>query len=316
MSEGAVRAVALTYKLVFKEVEVLRARAQPVIASFLALALCLLTSGGSVLAVESFGAINVAVYGQPISRDDIASLTRAVLLSRPRQIRKDPASMPSLAPLVYYAGHGIIWESNTVDQDLGAWSRVAPREQPAEDAFVAAVALAAMDVGKPGKPWSELYKRTPRDDASQLALGEAIAEAIKAASDQSAAYASAQMTWIKSQVLTGTPRPSVYAMLKSRGLVAYNPAFEEQRAVGNSACLPSDDPSQGYWPYQNESPPKLTGLCASMHGEQGMTPNPDAFVQIAGAFGLGCGATLLITIKFDTNDRVKGLSSEEQTSCV
>jgi hypothetical protein len=270
-----------------------------------------------VHAAESRALISVAVNGQPISRDDIRALVKGAFAARPQQVPKEPAAMPSDAPLVFYAGHGTIWVSKTVDADLGAFAREMPAQQPAEDAFVAAVALAAMDAGTAGKPWQDIYRQVSSDEASRLAFGKSIAEALKTASDQSAAFAADQSAWIQSQIAPGTTRDRAYAMLKSRGLVAYNPAFEQSRAIGDSACLPPLDPNSGNWPYQNEPVPKNTGACALMNGETKPMPNPDAMVKLGGAFGLGCEEATLTTINFGADDRVSKVTIDKLSpSCI
>jgi hypothetical protein len=224
--------------------------------------------------------------------------------------------MPSDAPLIYYAGNNTIWQSKEIHQDLGAWGRVRPTEQAAEDAYVAAGALAAMDAGTAGEPWEGLYKSTPADRASRLALGRAIAEALKEASDQSAIFASEQTAWMQLHMVAGTTRSDVYTLLRSRALTAYNAEFEDRRATGN-ACLPPLDPNSGTWPYQNEPIPKSTGLCAFLGGNPKPDPNPDAMVNVLGRFGLGCDESVLTTISFGSDDRVTKVTvSKPWFSCL
>jgi hypothetical protein len=213
--------------------------------------------------------------------------------------------MPSDAPLIYYAGDRTIWQSKKVRQDLGGWGRVAPTEQPAEDSYDAAIALLAMDVGTAGEPWESLYRNTPKDRTSRLALGKAVAEALKSASDQSAAYASSQVVWMRSHIVVGIARTDAYTMLKSRGLTGFNPIFEIRKAVGTNACLPSLDSTSDTWPYPNEPVPSSTGLCAFLGGGASPGPNPDAWIEIFGAFGLGCDESIRTTLSFDASDRVR-----------
>jgi hypothetical protein len=239
---------------------------------------------GSPTYAEDFAKLTVAIHGQPITANDIGSLIRGIISAHPTQVPKDPHAMPS-----------------DVDQNLGDWSRVGPAAQPAEDAFVAATALVAMDAGVAGQPWERLFRSTPADHASRIALGNAVVVGLKTASDQSAAFETDQAEWIKSHVAVGTTRHDAYGMLKSRDLVAYNPAFAESRAVGNSACYP--DPKSGTWPYQNETVPKRSGLCAFANLGRDLG-NPDAMVRLAGAFGLGCDESVVITIGFDSKDLV------------
>jgi hypothetical protein len=274
-------------------------------------------STGTALAVQEYAPLDITVSGQVITRADIVSLVKGVLGARPQQIKKDPGAMPSAAPLVYYAGHGTIWLSKTVDQDLGAWARVSPETQPAEDAFVAAAALAAMDAGTAGKPWQDIWRRTAADSDSRIELGKEVAEAFKTASDQSAAFAESISGWMQTTIAVGTLRRDAYTMLKSRGLVAFNPMYEASRSMGDSACLPPTDPNGALWPYQNEPVPPRTGLCATLNGEAKPTPNPHAFVRVGAAFGMGCEESIVTTISFDTSDRVTKVSSEKAPpSCI
>ena len=245
-----------------------------------------------------------------MTRSDIQDLVKGVLMAHPQQISKDPEAMPAAAPLVYYAGHGVIWESKALNQDFGGWATVSAEAQPGEDAFVAAAALAAMDADTAGKVWRGIYVRSPSDSASRISLGNEIAQALKLASDQSATFAESATQWMHSRITAGTPRVDAYVMLKSRGLVAYNPAFEAPKSASNNVCLPAD-PNGGTWPHPNEPIPPKTGLCAMFSDNTKATQAPDALVQVAGAFGLGCEETILTTISFDASDRVTNVTSEK-----
>jgi hypothetical protein len=247
--------------------------------------------------------INVTVRGQKIVYDDFRALIKGVLTAHISQIAKNPAEMPPDAPLVYYAGDHIVWVSKTVHQDLGTFARVSPSAQPAEDAFLAATALAAMDTGTTGEPWRGLYSRTRATHRARLALGKAIVDAWKAASDQSAAFATAQIAWMQSYISVGTARSEVYARLKSRGLIPYNPAF--QSLEPSQGCLPPfRDAASGTWPRQNESIPPSKGVCGNPNANSSPVPNPAALVYIVGAFGLGCDVATETTITFGADDRV------------
>lgn len=279
-------------------------------------ALIMVVSLGSLAYADDVARINVIINGIHIEILDFARLTKGALDARIHFIDKDLDMMPSDAPLVYYAGNNTIWQSKQVHQDLGAWGRVQPSEQAAEDAYVAALALAAMDVGTAGEPWEGLYKSTPADRASRLALGKAVADALTEASDESATFASDQTAWVQLHVVAGTARSDAYALLKSHGLTAYNPEFAERRAIGN-ACLPPLDPNSGTWPHQNEPIPKSTGLCAFLGGNPKPDPNPDAMVNVLGRFGLGCDESVLTTISFGSDDRVSNVTASKPSfSCL
>lgn len=261
--------------------------------------------------------ISVILRGHVITVKDIRALAKGVLAAKTTQAVKAPQEMPREAPLAYYAGRGVIWESKLLDQNLGDWSRVPAQAQPGEDAFVAAAALAAMDAGTAGDPWDAIYREAPADRASRVALGKAVADALKEASDQSAAFGAAQTAWIQSHLIVGLSRSDVYEMLRARGLVAFNNAYAQSRSIGDSACLPPDDPTSGRWPYENEPLPKLTGLCAKLNGDTKPVPNPNAFVKVSGAFGLGCWETIQTTISFDLQDRVSKIAvAKPDDECV
>jgi hypothetical protein len=259
--------------------------------------------GEAAQAYANVAPINVTVSGQKIVYDDFRALVKGVLTAHISQKAKNPAEMPPDAPLVYYAGDHIVWVSKTIDQDLGTFARVSPSAQPAEDAFLAATALAAMDAGTAGEPWKGLYSRAPATHRARLALGKAIVDAWKTASDQSAAFATAQTAWMQSHISVGAARSEVYAMLKSRGLIPYNPAF--QSLEPSQGCLPPfRDAASGTWPQQNEPVPPSKGVCANLNARSSPVANPEALVYIVGAFGLGCDVAAETTITFGADDRV------------
>lgn len=282
-------------------------------AALFACACCIAVSASA----NDVAPIHVTVNGVSIKITDFGPLAKAAIEARPHLILKDPGAMPSDAPLIYYAGDRTIWQSRKVKQDLGGWGRVAPAEQPAEDAFNAALALLAMDVGTAGEPWATIYRETPVDRTSRLALGTAVAKALKSASDQSARYASDQVAWMRAHIVVGTTRKAAYDMLRSRGLTGFNPIFEKRRAVGPDACLPSLDPASDRWPYPNEPVPSSTGLCAVLGGGASPGPNPDALIEILGAFGPGCDESIRTTLIFDASDRVRKVVVDKPwVSCV
>lgn len=148
-------------------------------AGIVVLACALGALSGTAYGSENVVPMNVSVGGQRITRNDFATLTKGMLTAHIHQLVKDPSSMPKDAPLVYFAGNHAIWVSKAVHQDLGGFARVSAKDQPAEDAFVAAVALAAMDAGAAGSPWNGIYHRTPANRAARLALGKEVTRAMK-----------------------------------------------------------------------------------------------------------------------------------------
>lgn len=259
--------------------------------------------GSPAQAYANVAPIDVAVNGQKIAYDDFRDLVKGVLAAHINQVTKNPAEMPPAAPLVYYAGNRTVWVSKSVDQDLGTFANVSPAAQPGEDAFLAATALAAMDVGTAGQTWEALYNRAAPTTAARIALGKAVVSAWKSASDQSAEFEAAQNSWMLSSITVGMPRTDVYSALKSHGLIPYNTAYESLKP--SEGCLPPfRDANSGTWPKPNEAIPPSEGICAKLSAGRSPEPNPKAYVYIVGAFGLGCDQASETAITFGSDDRV------------
>jgi hypothetical protein len=253
---------------------------------------------GPVGAYSNIAPIDVSVNGQKITFDDFRGLTNGILTAHISQVAKGVTEMPSFAPLVYYAGNHVVWISKSLHQDLGTFANVSPADQPGEDAVIAATSLAAMDVGTAGEPWDGLYARTPSTPAARIALGKSVVEAWKAASGQSEAYAIVQTEWLQTHIAVGMTRHDVYVMLESRGLIPYNPAYEGR--VASEACL--HDNVTGTWPQPNVPIPTPAAPCSKF--VQPPIANPEAFLYIEGAFGIGCDTATEATISFSRDDRV------------
>ncbi len=281
---------------------------------------------GPVAAQGSPPPSDLVIDRQTITKSDISAFMNGLfgLRRRPRSpqihaVSKDPAAMPSEAPLVSYQGRNlgpparqVIWMSTAQK------SRADPRYG---EAYLAALALAVMDNGDAGRTLQAIYARTPRDRASRQALGNAFARAFKAVSDQSAALAADEAAWIPQHVVPGTTRAAAYHMLKSKGLTAYNWAFVKGKpisAVGPAkhrlvfAGCDTGDWSSGAWPYMNEPLPKQEGFCALDRRYKPM-PNPDAELDLAGAFDVDCGWSTHIVITFNRSDRVATVKVDKPT---
>lgn len=141
--------------------------------------------------------------------------------------------------------------------------------QRVEDEYVAATALAVMDAGNAGPTLQALYAQTPNDRKAHVALGLSVAQALREASDQSAAFAEGQASWIFSHVVPGMTRSGAYELLRTEGLTAYNyflvkgkPIPPQSDSTGDAKTgggCDTSDKSSGAWPYQGETVPSQEG---------------------------------------------------------
>jgi len=273
----------------------------------LVFAILMLTSVASPASVKNRPPpIDVAVQGQAITWSDILGFFNGVFSPKLRlqRVEKEAAEMPPDAPLVSYQGrtrgtpfYEIIWISKS------------PRADVFSDSYVAAIALAVLDAGNAGPTFQAIYAKAPPDRASRLTLGDAIAKALTSASDQSAEYAANQADWIRVHIVRGITRAAAYAMLKSRGVVAYNWMYVKGKPISLVGCSTMDQ-SSGAWPYKNEPLPVQRGVCAENHPTKPIV-NPNAEIELDGAFNLGCSWKTQIVIKFDNHDRVTNVSIDK-----
>lgn len=146
--------------------------------------------------------------------------------------------------------------------------------------------------------------------------------AFDTASREASIGAAGQAKWISSHIVPGTSRKDAYAMLRSRGLTAYNWAYEKGKAIPapspdpknplvGAACDMSDW-SSAAWPYQNEPLPKLEGACASGTPTKPIR-NPKADIDLDGEFSLFCGWSTEIIITFGNDDRVRRVHEGQPT---
>jgi hypothetical protein len=194
------------------------------------------------------------------------------------------------------------------------------------DEYVAAAALAVMDAGNAGTTLQTIYAKTSSDRASRLALGKAFEEAVQSASNQAAAFTAREADWIRTHIVPGTTRVAAYEMLKSKGLTAYNWAFvkgKPMRAPETSApdhptiggACSTIDASSGAWPYKGELLPKQEGVCAHLADNRPKSlSNPEAQLELGGAFNLYCGWSTYIEIRFNDDDRVKEVQIDKPRS--
>lgn len=266
---------------------------------------------------EPVAPVNVEVNGQEIGSGDLDAFISGYYQPKAgsppmKTIVKDPSAMPSDAPYASYQGRGagpppveVIWVSSAI----GAMHR--PEEKrAAEDQYMAAAVLALMDAGNAGPALQAIYAKTPADRPSRLALGLSFARAFQAASDQSAAFAASQAEWIRKNIPPGMTRAAAYTLLKSKGLTAYNWAFVKGKPIppshGSSGGCDATDWASAAWPYKGEPLPKEQGGCADLTANRPPSiPNPDAELELSGAFDVACGWTTDVTIAFDDADRVK-----------
>jgi hypothetical protein len=264
--------------------------------------------------------IRVSVLGQPFEWKDIWAFMGGLYKPHPdspqiKIVRQAPAAMPSDAPYVSYQGRDpgpppteVIWMAESAPA-----SATDPNDAKAmNDQYAAAAALAAMDAGNAGPALQAIYAKTPSDRESRLALGNSFAEALRSASGQAAAFSANEADWIRTHIAPGTTRAAAYEMLKSRRLTAYNRAFVKGKPATGGSCDLTDRLS-GAWPYKGEPLPKQEGACASWFFPNPPTSasNPEAQLELSGAFNLYCGWSTYIEIRFNDDDRVKEVQIDE-----
>jgi hypothetical protein len=273
--------------------------------------------------------IQVTVQGQTLGWADITAFMRAFNPHAPqfriKVVRKEPADMPSDARYVSYQGQDpaspsteIVWIAS--DARPFADPRVVPSAQRASEEFVAAMALGMMDSGTAGPKLEAIYASTPANRIDRIALGKSFAEALVSASNQEAAIALSETQWIQAHIVPGMTRTAAYQALRSQGLTAYNYNFVKGKSIPAFASPSPDhatigggcsrsDASSGAWPYQGEPLPKQEGMCAQMFARAPTSiPNPDADVDLGGAFNLACSWSTRIVLSFTDDDRVEAVN--------
>lgn len=116
------------------------------------------------------------------------------------------------------------------------------------------------------------------------------------------------VAWIKAHVVPGTTRTATYALLRARGLVAYNLAFQKGKTIGSGADARCDwsDPSSAAWPRANQRAPMQEGACAGPRPDlRRPQQHPSVQVRVLGGTpSFACGTSTFIGITFDRRDRV------------
>jgi hypothetical protein len=268
---------------------------------------------------EPVAPISVQVDGQQIGSRDIEAFISGYYQPkagspRMKTIVKDPSAMPPDAPYASYQGREpgpppveVVWVSSAI----GSMHHL-EEERAADEQYMAAAGLAVMDAGNAGSALQAVFAKTPSDRASRLALGLSFARAFQSASDQSAAFAASQAEWIRTNISLGTTRAAAYTLLKSKGLTAYNWAFVKGRPIppshGSTGGCDATDWASAAWPYKGEPLPKEQGGCADLTANRPRSiPNPDADLELSGAFNVACGWTTDVVIAFGDDDRVKAV---------
>ena len=114
--------------------------------------------------------------------------------------------------------------------------------------------------------------------------------------------------WIRANVVPGTPRAQAYTLLRSRGLVAYNLAFQKGEATGSGADARCDwsDPSSAAWPRAGQRAPLQDGACAGPRPDlRAPQRHPSVQVRVLGGTpSIACRTATNVGITFDRRDRV------------
>lgn len=225
------------------------------------------------------------------------------------EITKPQSEMPPDDPFVHYAGvdstgRTLIWRLADINV-----IRTAPR-----DTYETVLAAAAADTGAAGSDWKTLFDRLGTIGFEHLAgrvfVSRSEAERTKSAND--IAFAK--------KIHAGTARHTVYAMLKQRGLIAYNNAYNPGRPIPGPSlkggCTFALSQKEAYWPYFNEPVPERHAVCAAA-GKPAFVKNPDAYIGFSMGFDSACRFTQMLTLRFDLQDKLTSIKeSAVRTLCV
>jgi hypothetical protein len=264
--------------------------------------------------------IDVTVQGQPFGWDDIGAFLKQMNApSAPyppiTKVMKKRSDMPMDEQFASYRG----LDSGPPAAEI-VW--IAPghseHDSPpdAGNQYLLAMTLAVLDSGGAGPKLQSLYAKATNAQERRT-LARAVVQAFQSASDQSAAFAAAEVSWIQGHVRPGVSRSFAYQLLRSKGLTAYNWSFikgkpvpapmnQEKNGVVFGASCDTSDIASGEWPYQGERLPKQDGACGDIFK---MNPpksiaNPEVDLYFFGAFDFFCGTRTHVEITFDDTDRV------------
>lgn len=235
-------------------------------------------------------------------------------------VKKDSAAqMPPFEPLAYYAGndksnHPVIWMNEN------------PGGMYVGETFASMAGAAfAMDHGYAGPAWKARYdaaaaadKALPPGSADPFehrhALLAQLDEIFKARSTSQEETAKSDIAWITTTLRPGMMRSQVYALLKQRGLVAFNTAYNAGTPIGANGCR-FDDPKLGLWPTMNEEVPRRVGPCA-MFGQPDQKKSPEAYISWNAGFTVACSTSTTLELDFDSTDRLMSLKKPgSEQSC-
>ena len=219
----------------------------------------------------------------------------------PILIQKKISDMPEGLPARYYAGKDsagrpIFWIADPRSGSITENKNISPDLWI--NSMVVAGAMAAADSGAAGPRWKQLYDSAP----DKVALARAIISAYQEQSDQAAANSKAQIDWIRRSFHPGMQRSTVYSMLKSRRLVAYNWDYNPGKKWGSSGCEYQSTRPQSYWPKYKQPLPKRTGICADHQPK--FVVNPTAYIDFVSGFNFACGKQINVSLEFDRRDKL------------
>lgn len=222
--------------------------------------------------------------------------------------------MPQGLPAEYYAGKNgsgvpIFWlayvppPSVKISGDL--WV----------NSMFAAAALAAADAGVAGPRWKQLCAGAP-DKAS---LARTIISQYQQMSDDTTAKSHQAINWVHATLHTGMQRPTVYALLKSHHLVAYNDNYNPGKTLIAGrlfGCSYGETRVKANWPrFKEPVPPRSRGC--DIGESANFVVSPDAYIDFTTGFNFACGKQVQLDLKFDQRDRLsKIVDSKESESCV
>ncbi len=227
---------------------------------------------------------------------------------RPHIVSKPSSEMPANDPFLHYAGLGpsgepVIWRA----ADASAFTRM-PKET-----YEATFAAVAADTGAAGSEWKKLYDQLGTIRFERLALRAFVLQ-----SDAQKKKSLDDIAWIESNVHLRAMRHDVYATLKRRHLVAYNPAYnpgQPTRDPQHAGCSYIATKERANWPYFREPIPKADGACNTV--PRTFVPSPPAYVQFPMGFNLWCGTAILMTLRFDLHDKLSAIQhSQVGTTCM
>jgi len=172
--------------------------------------------------------------------------------------------------------------------------------------YTAAFALAAMDSGEAGPALKAKF-----DNAKDhVLLGRTFAEAFNHFSIETRAKSIRDIAWVKKTIVVGMTRSDAYALLKKRGLTAFNYMYVAGKPAGPNGCS-FDNDAQGDWPTMNE--PLPASGCPSDTRPRQFVPNPNATVDFSMGFNIACGSDETLTLMFDLEDKLTQVQDSGET---